>query len=339
MLQLLKDLCSIPGPSGAEDRVRAEILRRIQDHCETRVDPLGNIIAFKKGEKTPKNKVMFAAHMDEVGFIITHIEESGLLGFSRIGGIDARVILGKRLLVGDALVAGVIGAKPLHLLKGDEEEAVPNPDSLYIDIGARTREEAERHVLPGDFATFDSQYVEFGGGLVKARALDDRAGCTIMIEMISSGLEYDTWFAFNVQEEVGCRGAVASAYTIDPDYAVVLEATTAADIAGVEEDKQVCRLGGGPVLSFMDRSTVYDRELYRLGHEVAKKNGIPSQPKSLVAGGNESGVIHKSRGGVRTLSVSLPCRYLHSPSCVIQKDDLFSTLSLAKAVAAELAAR
>ena len=336
MINLIEALSILPGPSGAEDMVREYVIQQITGHCQFHIDALGNLIAFKKGRETPKNRLMIAAHMDEVGFIITYVEESGLLRFACIGGIDPRVIVGKRLKVGKQGLCGVIGTKPVHLVKGDERDKMPDPDSLYIDIGAADRAQALAHVTLGDTAVFDSAFVRFGDDMIKGKALDDRAGCAVMIEMMRSELEYDTYFAFNVQEEVGCRGAAASVYSINPDCAIVLEATTAADIAGVAEEKQVCRLGEGPVVSFMDRSTVYDRTLYHMAFEKAKEQGIPCQPKRLVAGGNEAGVIHKSRAGVRTLALSMPCRYLHSPACVLKVSDIDATLRLATAAAKEM---
>ena len=152
----------------------------------------------------------------------------------------------------------------------------------------------------------------------------------MMIDMIRSELEYDTFFVFNVQEEIGLRGSRVSAFSVAPDFAIVLEATTAADIDGVSGAKRVCSLGNGPVVSFMDRSTVYDKELYNLAFDIAAENNIPCQTKTMIAGGNDAGAIHISRGGVRTIAVSVPCRYLHSPSCVIQWSDLENSLSLVK---------
>ena len=161
-----------------------------------------------------------------------------------------------------------------------------------------------------------------------SKAIDDRAGCAILLHLLEQDAPYDFTAAFLVQEEVGLRGAKAAAYTVDPDFALVLEATTAADIAGAEEDAKVCCLGGGPVVSFMDRSTIYDKELYRMAFSLAEKNGISCQTKSRIAGGNDSGAIHVSRGGVRTLAISLPCRYLHSPSCLADLNDLDACTAL-----------
>lgn len=179
---------------------------------------------------------------------------------------------------------------------------------------------------------FDSDSFRFGSGFVKSKAIDDRAGCLIMMDMINGGPEYDAWYAFTVQEEVGTRGAKAAAFTIEPDIAVVLETTTACDIAETSGAKRVCELGRGCVVSYMDRATIYDRELYQLARSTADKLGIANQTKTLIAGGNDSGAIHVSRGGVRTCALSVPCRYLHSPACVINDADYTATAKLAEAV-------
>lgn len=339
MTDTLKELCSLYGVSGREDSVREYIVSQLSPDCEYSVDNPGNLLVFKKGRKRPKNTVMLAAHMDEVGFIVTYVTDDGLLKFDNVGGIDVSVMTGRSVRVGERLIPGVIGVKPVHLLKEEEKKEFPERDSLYIDIGAKSRAEAEEFVLPGDCAYFDSDFVTFGDGLIKARALDDRAGCALMLRMLADELEYDTWFAFTTQEETGTGGAQAAAYTIDPAYAIVLETTTAADIAGVEGEKRVCELGGGPVISFMDKRTVYSRELYGAAFEHAKANGIKAQAKTQVAGGNDAGVIFKSRGGVSVLTVSLPCRYLHSPSCVIKESDMQETYRLVKLLAEDFSVR
>lgn len=338
MLEMIKELCALSGISGREDSVREYIIDKIKDYADDyHTDPLGSLIVFKKGRKPAKNKVMLDAHTDEVGLIITGITSEGYLKFAKVGGINTKVIIGRTVRVGEKGVVGALGIKPIHLIEKDEEANIPKADDLYIDIGAKSREEAEEYVRLGDAAWFCSDEVEFGNGFVKAKALDDRAGCAILIEMIRSGLEYDCWFSFSTQEEIGTRGAQASAFTIAPDYAIVVETTTAADISGVKDEKRVCICGNGPTVSFMDRSTVYNRELFDKAFEIAARDGIPCQTKTLVAGGNDAGVIHKSRGGVKTLTVSVPCRYLHSPSCVIKYDDAENSLRLIKALAEEFA--
>ncbi len=337
MLETIKELCALSGISGRENAVRDYIITKIKDYAEYSIDPLGNLIVFKKGRNPAKNKVMLDAHMDEVGLIINAITSEGYLKFTKVGGIDTRVMLGRAVKVGDKAINGVVGIKPVHLVDKGAEASIPKADDLYIDIGAKTKEEAAEYVRLGDAAWFAGDLVEFGDGFVKAKALDDRAGCAILVELIRSDLEYDMWFSFSVQEEIGTRGAQTSAYSINPDYAIVVETTTAADISGVKDEKRVCICGEGGTVSFMDRRTIYDRELFDKAFEIAEKNSIKCQAKTQVAGGNNAGAIHKSRGGVKVLTVSVPCRYLHSPGCVIKYSDIDESLKLIRETAKEFA--
>ena len=335
-LELLRRLCAARGISGSENEVRDLILEEIRPHVTSvRISPLGNIIAFKRGAKRPKIRLMLNAHMDEVGMIVTCIMDDGLLKFEPVGGIDRRVLCGKAVTVRGE-ICGVIGAKPIHLLDGDEKEkSVPVKD-LYIDIGAKDKEEAEQYVAPGDIVCFDSIF-DTAHGMIKSRALDDRAGCAVLVDMIQNELEYDMIFVFAVQEEIGLRGSKTAAYTVEPQAAIVVESTTAADVAGVDKENQVCQVGAGAVVSFMDRHTIYDREYYQMAFAAAKKAGAKCQAKQAVAGGNDAGAIHVSRGGVRTIAVSLPCRYLHSAVGMISQDDLKSAQKLIVELAGRIA--
>ncbi len=337
MLELIKELCALPGVSGRENAVRDFIIGQIKDYAEYSVDPLGNLIVFKKGKKPANHKVMLDAHTDEVGFIISGITPDGFLRFETVGGINTGVFVGRRVKVGEKGINGVFGIKPVHLVDKENEKKLPSDGELYIDIGAKDKEEAQKYVRLGDSAWFSSDFEEFGNGFIKSKALDDRAGCAILIKMIQSELEYDAWFSFSVQEEIGLRGAAASAFGIEPEYAVVVETTTAADISGVKGEKRVCICGNGGTVSFMDRSTIYPKELFDKALEIAEKNNIPCQVKTMASGGNNAGAIHKSRCGVKTLTVSVPCRYLHSPACVMKYNDVESSYELVKALAAELA--
>lgn len=328
MIDKLEEICQLNGGSGGEAQVRDFIAANIRAD-KVIVDNLGNLLVFKKGKKTPKNKIMLAAHMDEVSFIITHIDEDGFLSFDAVGGVNPGVVLGKVLRL-ESGALGVVGVKAIHQQSTEERKKIPEFSEMYLDIGAFSREEAEKVVSLGDRAYFDTDFFGFGDGFIKGKAIDDRAGCLIMMDMINGNPEYDAWYAFTVQEEIGTRGAKTAAFTIAPDIAIVLETTTACDIAGVSGAKTVCELGSGAVVSYMDRSTIYDRGLYALAVETAKKNGISSQTKTLIAGGNDSGSIHISRGGVRTCAISVPCRYLHSPSCVIMESDFLAVRSLAE---------
>lgn len=334
-IELLEQLCACRGISGDEEAVRDFILAQIPSCAAVRVDAMGNIIAEKKGTQPAKTKLMLSAHMDEVGLIVTHIDTDGYLKFATVGGIDKRVLCGRAVTVG-ANVAGVIGAKPIHLLNSEERAKAVPVRELYIDIGAASREEAERVVHLGDTVSFVSEFCTEHGKIC-ARALDDRVGCAILIELLQQELPYDMTFVFCVQEEVGARGAHTAAYSVAPQAAIIVETTTAADIAGIPEEKQVCRLGQGPVLSFMDRSTIYDRAYHRLALKIAEQQEIPCQIKQAVAGGNDAGAIHVSRGGVRTIAVSLPCRYLHAPAGQIDQNDFHATKQLIAALAACIA--
>lgn len=325
---MLKELCSLNGTSGDEKEVRNFIIENIKNKCDYKVDALGSVIAFKKGKKKPDKKVMLCAHMDEVGFIITHITDDGYLKFAPVGGIEPEAVLTRRLSINGRI--GVAGSKAVHLMSKSEKDSAPEFSDFLLDIGASDKKEAEQYVSEGDFAYFVSDYCEFGNGFIKAKALDDRIGCMLLIELINSELEYDTYFCFNVQEEVGLRGATCTAFTVQPDIAVVLESTTAADIDGVSGAERCCLLGNGPVVSYMDGRTVYDRELYSKAFEIAKENGISIQTKTKIAGGNDAGAIQNSAGGCRVCAVSLPCRYIHTGSSVVKKSDIIETQKFLK---------
>lgn len=334
---MLKTLCELNGTSGREEAVREFLIAHLPKDASYTVDALGNLIVEKRGANRAKNKVMLASHMDEVGLIITYITEDGFLRFACVGGIDSRALFGKAVKVGEQGVSGVIGGKAVHQLTKDEKNTVPEAEDLLIDIGARTKAEAESLVSLGDNAYFDSEYIEFGDGFVKSKAIDDRAGNLIMLEMLQSDLPYDMTFCFTVQEEIGTRGAAAVTDTVAPDYAIVLESTTASDLPDVSGYRQVCKTGGGAVVGFMDRGTVYDKSLYDLAFRLAKENDIPCQTKTMVAGGNDASAIHKAAGGVKTVAVSVPCRYIHSASCVAKKEDIDSVARLARVLSETLA--
>lgn len=334
---MLKTLCELNGTSGREEAVREFLIAHLPKDASYTVDALGNLIVEKRGANRAKNKVMLASHMDEVGLIITYITEDGFLRFACVGGIDSRALFGKAVKVGEQGVSGVIGGKAVHQLTKDEKNTVPEAEDLLIDIGARSKAEAESLVSLGDNAYFDSEYIEFGDGFIKSKAIDDRAGNLIMLEMLQSDLPYDMTFCFTVQEEIGTRGAAAVTDTVAPDYAIVLESTTASDLPDVSGYRQVCKTGGGAVVGFMDRGTVYDKSLYDLAFRLAKENGIPCQTKTMVAGGNDASAIHKTAGGVKTVAVSVPCRYIHSASCVAKKEDIDSVARLARVLSETLA--
>ncbi len=338
MLELVKELCLLPGVSSFEDPVRACIRAKAEPYADSiRSDALGNLIVFKRGAKSTGNRLMLVAHMDEVGLIIRSVTDEGYLKFSPVGGIDRRVLIGKRVKVGERGIPGVIGLKAYHLVSQEEEKVIPKPEEFYIDIGAKDKESAAALVNLGDCAVFDSDAVEFGGGFLKAKALDDRIGCAVMLELLKEDLPMDVTFAFTAQEEVGTRGAFGAAFSVTPEVALVLETTTAADLAGAPAHKQVCYPGKGPVILYMDNGSVGDRGLFEQMRALAQTNGIPWQTKHYLAGGNDAAAIQRTKEGVRTLVLSAAVRYLHAPSSVASVADIEDMLRLARLFIAGLA--
>lgn len=325
---LVKELVSLGAPSGFEDMVRDFIKERaVADEIYT--DSIGNIICHKKGNGI---KIMVSAHMDEVGLIITEITDSGFLKFDTLGGIETAVLCSKKVLIGNNKVPGIISAKAIHLQKSDEVTSPLKIKDLCIDIGAKDNESAKNLVSLGDYAVFDGEYTEFGNNLVKSKALDDRVGCAILLELMKEDYDSDIYFVFSVQEEVGLRGATVAAYNIKPDLALVIEGTTCSDVYGSKPHNQVTNLGGGAVITAMDRAAISDKEYYDFIMKTAEDNNIKLQIKRTGMGGTDAGAIQKSCAGVKTAVLAVPCRYIHSPVSVMNIEDSESVYKLARAV-------
>ena len=340
MLNTLKELCRLRGVSGDEDEVRRYIEEKAAPCADSvRTDALGNLIVFKKGKKPAGNRLMLAAHMDEVGIIITRITDDGFLKFGFVGGVDRRVAIGKPVVIGKNKVPGVIGLKAVHLVSREERKKVPKTEALYIDIGAKDRQAAEKLVELGDYGAFVCEPEEFGDGLFKARAIDDRVGCAVMLKLLEEDLPLDVTFAFTAQEEVGTRGAFGAAFSVTPEIALVLETTTAADLPGVEGHRRVCAPGKGPVISYMDGATIYDRELFETLRRLSEENGIPWQTKEYIAGGNDARTIQRTKAGVRVAALSAAVRYLHAPASVGSVADFENMLQLTRLFLHEMARR
>ncbi len=338
LLDTMETLCCLDGVTGGEDEVRDYILERVMPHADAiRTDPMGNLMVFKRGAKTPDRRVMLCAHMDEVGLIVTDITAEGYLRFDQAGGVNPQILLGKPVHVGAQRTRGVIGCKAVHLTTQEQRKTLPPMRDMYIDIGANSREEAEKSVSIGDLAAFDDTVVRYGDGFVKAKAIDDRAGCAAMIELLEGELPCDCWFAFTVQEEVGCRGASVAAVTVEPDVALILETTTAADLPGAEGAARVCELGKGVVIPFMDKGTIYDRELYNTLRRLADENGIAWQTKTMIAGGTDGSAVQRSLGGVRVAALSVAVRNIHSPASVAKLAECEAQLALARLFLEEMA--
>lgn len=332
----IKELTELNGVSGNEDEVREYIKKCIKELVdEISIDSMGNLIAFKKG-KNSKYKVMLSAHMDEVGFMVTGFGESGVVKFATVGGIDERILPGKRVLVGEKNIPGVIGSKPVHMQEREERNVNIKLKKMYIDIGTDKREETEKLVSLGDYVAFYSPYTQFGEGLVKAKALDDRVGCAILIEALKERYEFDLYACFTVQEEVGLRGSEIAAYTVNPDIALVVEGTTCSDVPGVEKSEYSTVLGDGAALTIMDRTSYPSKNFVNYIFELAQKSKLSIQFKQTNSGGNDAGKIQMSRGGVVTASISVPCRYIHSPVSVMSEKDFNSCRDIVIAVLKDL---
>lgn len=323
MFDNLKTLCMLDGTSGNEESVRQFVIESIKDYCEYKTDALGNLICYKKGKNGAKRRIVVDAHLDEVGIIVTGITNDGFLRFTTVGSVETDTLLCERVRFSNG-VYGVIGTKPVHLCSGDEQKSLPDCKNLYIDIGAKSKQEAESIVSIGQFAVICGEYIENEGKII-SKALDDRVGCAVLIDLIKNFDEYDFYGCFSVQEEVGIRGAKTAAYGINPHSAIILEGTTAADIPLSPEDKKVCILGNGVAVSFMDRATVYDKEYFN----AALNSKIKVQIKSAATGGNNAGSYSLNMSGTRVIALSVPCRYIHSPSSVADKGDIESMRELA----------
>lgn len=332
---LLKNLSELNGTSGDERLVRNFLHQHLEPFVETiNVDKMGNLIATNNGHLAGP-RVMITAHMDEVALMIMEITNEGFLKFQPVGGIDPRILVAKPVQINESLV-GVIGAKAIHLQKRSERQKALSFDQLYIDIGAKSKEDAAKQVKLGDYAYFMTKCEPFGEGLCKGKAFDDRVGCAILVELLKKTYDFPLVAAFTVQEEVGLRGAKVAAYHIAPDFAIVIEGTVAADVADREEQGWVTELGQGPACSLMDRTTLYNPQLIQWVTELARQKGIPLQFRRGASGGNDAGPIHVSKAGIPTIVLSVPCRYIHSFASVISVKDYSACVNLVDELLKEL---
>jgi tetrahedral aminopeptidase len=336
LLERLSNACAV---SGAESEVRAIVLEQIRTLLETRpgeykVDALGNVLVTLPGKDEYSNRprVMIAAHMDEIGFMIMADEEKGIYRFDIIGGIDLRFLPGKPVWVGSDHIPGVIGAKPIHLTTADERRNIIPLDTLRIDLGPAGAGKAK----VGDRAAFATTFSQQGSSL-RGKALDNRIGVATLLELAKNAPpNVDLLAAFTVQEEVGLRGAGVAAHALNPDIAIALDSTPAYDLPSWDEDLTDrtghayynTRLGGGPAIYIADSATLSDPRLVRFLAETAEKHSIPYQFRQPGGGGTDAGAIHKRRAGIPSISVSVPGRYHHTAASICRTSDWQHTLAL-----------
>ena len=325
LLERLTETCAVSGDEGA---VREIVLEKIKDHAdEIRVDALGNVLATKQGKGKNRPRVMLAAHMDEVGFMIIHDDSDGLFRFETVGGLDERQLFGKPVWVGADRIPGVIGAKPIHLTTSSERGKSIPIDSLRIDVGPDNGSK----VKVGDRATFATKFQRIDKS-IRAKAIDDRVGVVTLIELIKHAPDnIDLLAAFTVQEEVGLRGARVAAYAFDPDIAFALDSTPAMDLPAWDGEENVrynTKLGAGPAIYIADGATLSDPRLIRHLQETAEAGAIPYQFRQPGGGGTDAGAIQRQRAGIPSISVSVPARYIHTAAAIARIDDWRNTLSL-----------
>lgn len=327
-IALLEKLSNAVGVSGDEGEIRAIVLEEIKPLAdELKIDALGNILAVRKAQQPGALKVMLAAHMDEIGFMLVDDHDGGLFQFALVGGIDERQLPGKTVLVGKNHAPGVIGAKPIHLQEeGEDERAIPL-DALRIDLGPGGDSKAK----VGDRATFATRFRQLGPSLL-GKALDNRLGVATLIYLFKNAPgNIELQAAFTVQEEIGLRGARVAAYALNPHLAIAIDSTPAFDLPihdGSENAVYNTRLDAGPAIYIADSGTLSDPRLIRLLAQTGDELGIPYQFRQPGGGGTDAGAIHKQRAGIPSVSVSVPGRYAHTAATLVRLDDWQNTLRL-----------
>jgi putative aminopeptidase FrvX len=333
LVEILEKLANASGVTGREDEVKSLMIKYLKPYVdEVKEDKIGNVVAIKKGKKNAP-KLMLAAHMDEIGLLVKTITKEGFLQFMKMGGIDDRVLLAQKVMVctEKVLLHGIVGSKPPHIQKEDERKRVLASDELFIDIGAENQEEARKMgVRIGDPVEFDIKFAKLSKDIVIGKAFDDRAGCVAMIEVMKRLEKTDcTIFAVGtVQEEVGCRGAVTSAFRLSPDVGIALDVTVAGDTPGVKESEAPVKLGKGPSLGIADSGLITHPKVLKLLIDTAEENKIPYQLEAGLAGSTDASRIALAREGVPSGPLSIPTRYIHSPTSMINLTDVENVIKL-----------
>ncbi len=330
-IQLLKTICETPGASGFEQPIRALILKELKDLTdEVSVDNMGNVIAIKRGNE-PK-KVMIAAHMDEIGFIVNHIDKEGFLRFLPLGGFDPKTLTSQRVIVhGRKDLIGVMGSKPIHMMKAEERTKQLPLNEYFIDLGM-PKKEVKKYIKVGDSVTRERQLIEMGD-CVNSKSLDNRISVFILLEALrelkDKEVPYDIYAVFTVQEEVGIRGAISAAHSIDPDFGFGLDVTIAFDVPGAQGHEVVTKLGEGAAIKVIDSMTICDYRMVNYLKKVATENDIPWQPELLPAGGTDTaGIQRYGKKGAIAGAISIPLRHMHQTIEMAHKKDVKNCIEL-----------
>ncbi|RMF02127.1 MAG: M42 family peptidase [Bacteroidetes bacterium] len=330
-VSLLKQICETPGAPGFEQRVRELVLREVSPLVdEVSVDNMGNVIAVKRGKA--RKKVMIAAHMDEIGFIVNHIDDDGFLRFLPLGGFDPKTLTSQRVIVhGHQDLIGVMGSKPIHLMKPEERSKQVPISEYYIDLGM-PKEEVEKHVFVGAPVTRERELITLGD-CVNSKSLDNRVSVFILLETLralqNQEVPYDIYGVFTVQEEVGLRGAISSAHLIDPDFAFGLDVTIAFDVPGAQGHEAVTQLGKGAAIKIMDGTVISDYRMVNYMKAQADAHDIPWQAELLPAGGTDTaGLQRYGKKGAIAGAISIPLRHIHQTIEMAHRGDIEHCIEL-----------
>ncbi|MEC8610809.1 MAG: M42 family metallopeptidase [Bacteroidota bacterium] len=327
--KLLAEICQAPGAPGYEQRIREIVIREVTPLVDDlKIDNMGNITALKNGNK--EKKVMIGAHMDEIGFIVTHIDDNGFLRFHTLGGFDPKTLTAQRVVVhGSKDLVGVMGSKPIHVMTPEERNKAPKTTDFFIDMGM-TKEEVEKHVQVGNPITRERKLIEMGN-CVNCKSIDNRVSVFILIEMLREieNNPYDIYAVFTVQEEVGIRGANVATQSVQPDFGFGLDTTIAYDVPGASPHEKITELGKGAAIKVMDSSTICDYRMVNYMKEVANNHSIPYQLEILTGGGTDTAGIQRfTPGGSIAGAVSIPTRHIHQVIEMADKTDIRNAIDL-----------
>lgn len=339
-VELLKKISETAGAPGFEKRIRNLVSDEIRPYVDSlEVDNMGNLIAFRKGSS--KKRIMLAAHMDEIGFIVSHIDEDGFVRFLPLGGFDPKTLSSQRVIIhGKRDVVGVMGTKPVHLMSPEERNKAVQIKDFFIDMGM-TKEEVEEVVSVGDSITRERELIEMGS-CFNGKSLDNRVSVFVLVEALKKiqgrELPCDTYAVFSVQEEVGLRGAQVAALNIQPEFGVAIDTTIAFDVPGAQPHETVSQLGKGAAIKIMDSSVICDTRMRSYMEMVAKKEELVYQFEMLPAGGTDSGMIQRMvKGGAITGAVSIPTRHIHQVIETVHQTDVENAIGLVVGVISNLA--
>jgi putative aminopeptidase FrvX len=334
-IPLLRSICETAGAPGFESRIRNLVKREVEAYCDAiEIDNMGNLIAIKKGSNNPDGKkVMVAAHMDEIGFIVSHIDENGFVRFQPLGGFDPKTLTAQRVIIhGKEDVIGVMGSKPIHVMTPDERNKVAKMSDYFIDMGM-SKEAVDKVVSVGDPITRERGLIEMGD-CVNCKSIDNRVSVYILIETLKQlkDIPYDLYATFTVQEEVGLRGADVATHSINPDFGIALDTTIAYDLPGSTPHEQVTALGEGTAIKILDAMTICDSRMVKFLRQTADTKKIKWQSEILVAGGTDTASLQRrGKNGSISGAISIPTRHLHQVIEMANKEDIIGSINLLKA--------